>query len=120
MAGDLISMRTRQEFREYFVGTSLLIIGDAFDAEDIACDTRYSPPWVALRGADAMRQLLSQLGSMAQNVAELCSLYGTGHGKDGGATGLKPRRASDGGLRRVGGDVPVGNTREPPQRHSWT
>lgn len=45
------------------------------------------------RGADTIRQLLSQLGSVAQNVAELRSLYGTGHGKDGKARGLQPRHA---------------------------
>lgn len=248
---DLISKRTRQEFREYFVGTSLRIIGDAFDAEDVHCDRDYNPPeggarrsfveqyyhsidWrnppdvgrvlrvfasvlmdleqtgtegaqktrtrllghlqrdgihlqdgrLALpassvhtgharsvaarldlpglqlqidrivasidtdpahaigtakemiettcksilaargesysksadvpdlvkqtrkalkllpedipdcaRGADTIRQLMSQLGSIAQNVAELRSLYGTGHGKEGKARGLQPRHA---------------------------
>jgi hypothetical protein len=251
MTSDLISKRTRQEFREYFVGTTLRIIDDAFDAEEIVCDTGYSPqqsgarrslveqyyhsvnwrdpsqvgkmlrvyasvladleqtatdgahrtraqllnhlqrdgirlegsrldlpastvhtgyastmaarldlPGLQLqidrivqsintdpahaigtakemiettcksilsargetysrgvdlpdlvkqtrkalkllpedipdsaRGADAVRQLLSQLGSIAQNVAELRGLYGTGHGKDGKAKGLQPRHA---------------------------
>jgi len=41
---DLICKRTRQEFREYFMGTSLRIIGDAFDAESVPCDRNYSPP----------------------------------------------------------------------------
>jgi Abortive infection C-terminus len=45
------------------------------------------------RGADTIRQLMSQLGSIAQNVAELRSLYGTGHGKEGKARGLQPRHA---------------------------
>ncbi len=45
------------------------------------------------RGADTIRQLLSQLGAVAQNVAELRSLYGTGHGKEGKARGLQPRHA---------------------------
>jgi hypothetical protein len=248
---DLISKRTRQEFREYFVGTSLRVIGDAFDAEDVPCERHYNPPeggqrrsfveqyyhsvdWrnpshvgrvlrvfasvlmdleqagtegaqrtrarllghllrdgihlkdgrLALpassvhtgharsaatrldlpglqlqidrivasidtdpahaigtakemiettcksiltargesysksadvpelvkqtrkvlkllpedvpdsaRGADTIRQLLSQLGAIAQNVAELRSLYGTGHGKEGKARGLQPRHA---------------------------
>jgi hypothetical protein len=47
----------------------------------------------AARGADTIRQLMSQLGSIAQNVAELRSLYGTGHGKEGKARGLQPRHA---------------------------
>lgn len=38
----LISMRTRKEFHEYFAGTSLLIIGDTFDAEAVPCDGNYS------------------------------------------------------------------------------
>lgn len=33
---DLISKRTRVEFREYFVGTSLAIIRDAFEVADVA------------------------------------------------------------------------------------
>src|SRR5215831_6596282 len=41
---DLISKRTRQEFREYFVDTSLRVIGDAFDAEDVHCARDYNPP----------------------------------------------------------------------------
>jgi hypothetical protein len=41
---DLISKRTRQAVREYFVGTTLGIISDAFDAADIRCDSDYSPP----------------------------------------------------------------------------
>jgi hypothetical protein len=45
------------------------------------------------RGVDTIRQLLSQLGSIAQNVAELRGLYGTGHGKEGKAKGLQPRHA---------------------------
>jgi Abortive infection C-terminus len=45
------------------------------------------------RGADSIRQLLNQLGSVAQNVAELRGLYGTGHGKEGKSRGLQPRHA---------------------------
>lgn len=40
---DHISKQTRQKFREYFVGTTLRTIRDAFDAADIACDLNYSP-----------------------------------------------------------------------------
>jgi hypothetical protein len=41
--GDLISKRSRQLIREYFVGTSLRVIEMAFDAADIACDSNYKP-----------------------------------------------------------------------------
>lgn len=43
MSTDLISKKTRQEFREYFVGTTLRQIEMAFDAADVACDTSYNP-----------------------------------------------------------------------------
>jgi hypothetical protein len=40
---DLISKKTRTEFREYFVGTTLRIISDEFDAADVPLDTTYTP-----------------------------------------------------------------------------
>jgi len=43
MAAELVSRKTRTELREYFVGTTLNIIANEFDAADIACDTEYSP-----------------------------------------------------------------------------
>lgn len=47
----------------------------------------------AARGAEAIRRLLSNLGSVAQGLAELRNLYGTGHGRDGAARGILPRHA---------------------------
>jgi hypothetical protein len=44
MAGDIISRKTRHEFREYFVGTSLRAIEKAFDEADVRCDSDYQPP----------------------------------------------------------------------------
>jgi hypothetical protein len=44
MAIDLISAKTRQEFREYFVSTSLATIDDAFRAEGLDADLSYEPP----------------------------------------------------------------------------
>jgi hypothetical protein len=44
MSADLISIKTRQLFREYFVGTTLRFISDEFDAARIDCDTVYQPP----------------------------------------------------------------------------
>ncbi len=43
MARDLVSAKTRLEFREHFVGTTLAVISDAFQVADIACDTRFTP-----------------------------------------------------------------------------
>ena len=47
----------------------------------------------AARGADAIRRTLSNLASIVQGLAELRSLYGTGHGRTGTSRGLKPRHA---------------------------
>jgi hypothetical protein len=47
----------------------------------------------AVRGADVIKRLLSNLGTIGNGLAELRGLYGTGHGKHGGATGLGVRHA---------------------------
>lgn len=47
----------------------------------------------AAKGADSIRQLLSNLGSLVNGLAELRNLYGTGHGKHGKAKGVHPRHA---------------------------
>jgi len=44
MSTDLISIKTRQLFRAYFVGTTLRFISDEFDAARVDCDTAYQPP----------------------------------------------------------------------------
>jgi hypothetical protein len=44
MSADLISIKTRQLFREYFVGTTLRFITDEFDAARVDCDSGYQPP----------------------------------------------------------------------------
>jgi hypothetical protein len=43
MPADIVSRKARTELREYFVGTSLSIISDEFDAADIACDLQHEP-----------------------------------------------------------------------------
>ena len=45
------------------------------------------------RGAETIRKLLSNLGTIVQGLAELRSLYGTGHGKHASSKGLQPRHA---------------------------
>ncbi len=47
----------------------------------------------ASRGADVIKRLLSNLGTIGNGLAELRGLYGTGHGKHGSTTGLGVRHA---------------------------
>ena len=47
----------------------------------------------ATRGADVVKRLLSNLGTIGNNLAELRGLYGTGHGKAGSTNGLAARHA---------------------------
>ena len=47
----------------------------------------------AAKGAEVVRRLLSNLGTIAQGLAELRNLYGTGHGKGGHSKGLTGRHA---------------------------
>lgn len=47
----------------------------------------------AARGADVIKRLLSNLGTVGNGLAELRGLYGTGHGKYAESKGLTPRHA---------------------------
>jgi Abortive infection C-terminus len=47
----------------------------------------------AVRGGDVIRKILHNLGAIGNGLAELRGLYGTGHGREGRATGLKARHA---------------------------
>ena len=47
----------------------------------------------AARGADVIRNLLSNLGTIGNGLAELRGLYGTGHGKHGRSASLNARHA---------------------------
>lgn len=47
----------------------------------------------AAKGAEVIRRLLSNLGSVAQGLGELRNLYGTGHGRTGSSKGLSARHA---------------------------
>jgi hypothetical protein len=47
----------------------------------------------APKGAETIKRVLSNLATVAQGLAELRGLYGTGHGRDGKAKGVKPRHA---------------------------
>jgi hypothetical protein len=45
------------------------------------------------KGAEIIKRVLGNLGQIAQGLAELRNLYGTGHGKNGRFKGLSPRHA---------------------------
>ena len=45
------------------------------------------------KGAETIKRLLSNLGTVTQGLAELRGLYGSGHGKDARVKGLGPRHA---------------------------
>ncbi|MEO6863875.1 MAG: abortive infection family protein [Gemmatimonadaceae bacterium] len=45
------------------------------------------------KDAEAMKRLLGSLGAVAQGLAELRNLYGTGHGRSGKRRGIEPRHA---------------------------
>lgn len=45
------------------------------------------------KGAEIIKKILSNLGSVAHGLGELRNLYGTGHGKEGKMKGLNPRHA---------------------------
>jgi hypothetical protein len=47
----------------------------------------------ASKGAETIKRLLSNLGTVTQGLAELRGLYGSGHGKDARVKGLGPRHA---------------------------
>jgi hypothetical protein len=47
----------------------------------------------AAKGADTIKRILSNLSTIVQGVAEIRSLYGTGHGKDGRSKGISSRHA---------------------------
>lgn len=45
------------------------------------------------KGAENIRLVLRNLTQIANNLAQLRGLYGTGHGRDGQHRGLQPRHA---------------------------
>ena len=67
MSADLISIKTRQLFREYFVGTTLRFISDEFDAamptltKETLKELKLVPDGVpdSARGSDVIKRLLS-------------------------------------------------------------
>jgi hypothetical protein len=40
---EIVTKKTRRELQEYFVGTTLRTISEAFDDADVACDSTFMP-----------------------------------------------------------------------------
>ena len=47
----------------------------------------------SVKGAEAIKRLLSNLGAVAQSLGELRNLYGSGHGRSGKRRSIEPRHA---------------------------
>jgi len=100
MPGDLISKKTRYEFREYFHSTTLGEIESEFGAADVPLDASHQPST-----SGARRSLVEQyyhavdftrwrdLRTVVQGLGELRNLNGTGHGRGGRTKGLGARHA---------------------------
>ena len=76
-----------------------ILFGDDADIGQLVKETRKALGLIpesipnSAKGAESIRRLLSNLGNVAQGLAELRNLYGTGHGKGGTVKGLSPRHA---------------------------
>lgn len=76
MAKDIVSARTRQAFREYFVGTTLATIADAFRAAGVPCDSDYDPPDVSGQRRTLVEQYYHSLDfTRWDDVKKLLAVY---------------------------------------------
>ena len=97
-----LAIGTAKELVESCFKTILRERGIAYDKEDLPqlgkkvfSALRLLPADIpeAARGAKTIKVMLSNLATVVQGVAEIRSLYGTGHGRDGRARGVTPRHA---------------------------
>jgi len=98
-----LAIGTAKELIETTCKTILEERGIPFGAEDdlprLVKETRKALGLVpddipdSAKGADTIRRLLNNLGNIANSLAELRNLYGTGHGKSAKSRGLTPRHA---------------------------
>ncbi|MCW9059926.1 MAG: abortive infection family protein [Gammaproteobacteria bacterium] len=72
---DIISKKTRIEFREYFVGTSLSTISQEFDSADVVCDWEYDPPETGQRRSLVEQYYHSVDWSKWSDVRKILTVY---------------------------------------------
>ena len=75
MSADIISMKTRQLFRDYFAGTTLRFISDEFDAARIDCDSAYQSPVSGQRRALVEQYYHSVNWTDWRNVKKLLQVF---------------------------------------------
>ena len=101
-ADPALAIGTAKELVESCFKTILRERNIAYDKEDLPqlgkkafASLKLLPDDVpdAAKGAKTIRVLLSNLATVVQGLAEMRSLYGTGHGRDGKARGVSSRHA---------------------------
>ena len=101
-ADPALAIGTAKELVESCFKTILRERNIAYDKEDLPqlgkkafASLKLLPDDVpdAAKGAKTIRVLLSNLATVVQGLAEVRSLYGTGHGRDGKARGVSSRHA---------------------------
>lgn len=98
-----LAIGTAKELVETCCKTILTKRGVAFSKSDdlgdltkkLTKELRLVPEGVSdeAKGAENIRLILRNLTQLANNLAQLRGLYGTGHGRDGSHRGLQPRHA---------------------------
>lgn len=98
-----LAIGTAKELVETVCKTILLELGRPVDSswelmelcKEVRKQLRLTPDDIANtnRAAETVKRLLNNLATIAQGLAELRNPYGTGHGHEGRAKGLKPRHA---------------------------
>lgn len=97
-----LAVGTAKELVETICKTILEDRGVSADKEDMGKIVRAVSKELSLlpdtipnkaKGSDVIRRVLSNLNQIAQGLAELRNLYGTGHGRSGRTRGIQPRHA---------------------------
>ncbi len=132
MSKELINKKTRYEFREYFVGTTLREIEMEFDAANVTFDEEYDPPTSGARRSlvekyyntidftkwGDVRKILTVYGNVLVQLEEQAE---SGTGYEGGNwarrtfQSLKKWIERDGFVYKDGKLTPVGNNIHLPQ-----
>ena len=126
MPGEIITKKTRHEFREFFVGWSLRQIEAEFDVADVRCDTDYVPPTSGARRSLVEQYYHSVDWSKWEDVRKVVVVFQNVltyleqlFGPDAGINGDYPRKAftalkkwiaRDGFRYEDGKLIPIGKT----------